>query len=84
MASQKVPANLDHVQANVRLSRSDAAKAQKQNVASLKRKITYHRNGRALQYQCVEGWTGRQVLEFMIAGGVTRAAIERAFRVHDL
>lgn len=84
MAQQEVPANLDHVQANPRFSSSEAAKAQKRNVASLKRKITYHRNGRALQYQRVEGWTGRQVLAYMIAGGVTRAAIDKAFRVRGL
>lgn len=77
----KPPANLDHVWHTPGLTTAEAEQRQRENLASLRRKITYclNRSGEPLHYQRVEGWSARQVLELMEEKGISRVRIERDF-----
>ena len=67
------------------LSPETAAARQRQNVASLDRKITFclRRPGERLHWQRVEGWTPEQVVVArMRAAGIPAARITRDLRGH--
>ena len=74
-----IPVNLDHRFMQPGLSPTEADRLQCQNIASLDRKITYclNRPGEPLQYQVVEGWSARQVLDRMRAAGIAEERIQR-------
>lgn len=82
----KPPANLDHVWNTPGLSSAAANEKRVSNLASLKRKISYclGRPGEPLQYQSVEGWSGRQVLEFMQSSGIPTERIKMSFDLRNL
>lgn len=84
--AEKPPQNLDHVWITSGLSASTAEKKRAGNLASLKRKVTYclSRPSEPLQYQSVEGWSARQVLDFMRAAGVPAERIKRGFGVQTV
>lgn len=79
MKPNAIPANLHHRWRQPGLALREAEKLQRQNIASLDRKITYclNRPGEPLQYQRVEGWSAREVLDRMRAAGITEARIQR-------
>jgi hypothetical protein len=79
MNPNAIPANLDHRWRQPGLTPSEAERLQRQNIASLDRKITYclNRPGEPLQYQRVEGWSAREVLDRMRAAGITEDRIRR-------
>jgi hypothetical protein len=58
-----------------------AARRERQNLASLDRKITYclHRPSERLQWQRVENWTTGQILDGMRARGITEERLQRDF-----
>ncbi|HUF76431.1 MAG TPA: hypothetical protein VMM35_09135 [Longimicrobiales bacterium] len=55
-------------------------KLQKQNLRSLKGKITYclNRPDEKVQFQRVEGWTTGEILAHMRAGGITQERIDKS------
>ena len=73
------PANLDHRWKKPGLTSREAAALQAQNIASLNRKVTFclNRPAQRLQYQAVEGWSAREVLEHMRERGISQRRIER-------
>jgi hypothetical protein len=64
----------------------ESARLERQNLASLDRKITYclNRTYERLQWQTVENWTTGQILDRMRSRGISEERIQRDFygRVH--
>jgi hypothetical protein len=60
------------------ISAEEAAERQRQNLASLNRKITYclGRPAERLQWQPVEGWCVREIIDHMRERGIAEARIE--------
>jgi hypothetical protein len=63
------------------LSTEEAARLERQNLASLDRKITYclSRRSERLHWQRVEGWTTGRILDHMRERGIEDARIQRDF-----
>lgn len=81
----KPPANLTHVWRTAGIDPEHALAKQKNNFASLRRKITYckARPSEPLHYQCVEGWSAQQVIDCMLSAGISKARINKDFFANE-
>lgn len=81
MATYELPVNLTRPRITPGLSDAQRSDLQRQNLASLDRKITYclGRPANRLQYQPVEGWSAQQVLDHMKERGISQTRIDRSF-----